>query len=166
MTRLTPEQQARREIDAMLISAGWLVQDRRRLNLHAALGIALCETDVERGFADYMLFVDGKALGVLEAKAAGTPLVGVAEQSETYARAALTDFQRWSDLLRSRLSLTATNAVFATCATLVPVHGSSSASVAPRLSALWSSNLTPCAGVSKSSRRSILRACGIARSML
>ncbi len=95
----TPEQQARREIDAQLIAAGWLVQDKRHLNLHAGPGVALCETDVEGGFADYMLFVDAKALGVLEAKAAGTPLVGVAGQSEDYARAALTDFQRWGDPL-------------------------------------------------------------------
>ncbi len=29
----TPEQQARREIDAALAASGWLVQDRRRLNL-------------------------------------------------------------------------------------------------------------------------------------
>jgi len=96
---MTPEQQARREIDAMLVATGWLVQDRRRLNLHAALGIALRETDVEGGFADYMLFVDAKALGVLEAKAAGAPLVGVAEQSELYAHAALIDFPRWGDPL-------------------------------------------------------------------
>jgi type I site-specific restriction endonuclease len=33
----TPEQKARKRIDAMLVAAGWLVQDRRRLNLHAAL---------------------------------------------------------------------------------------------------------------------------------
>src|SRR6185369_11245269 len=46
------------------------------------------------------LFVDAKAIGVLEAKAAGTPLVGVAEQSEAYARAALTDFQRWTNPLQ------------------------------------------------------------------
>jgi type I restriction enzyme R subunit len=61
--------------------------------------IALCETDGQGGFADYMLFVDGKALGVVEAKAVGTPLVGFAEQSESYARARLTDFQRWADPL-------------------------------------------------------------------
>lgn len=96
---MTPEQKARREIDAQLVAAGWLVQDRRRLNLHAGPGVALCETDVEGGFADYMLFVDAKALGVLEAKGAGTPLVGVAEQSEGYAKAVTTDFQRWADPL-------------------------------------------------------------------
>jgi type I restriction enzyme, R subunit len=95
----TPEQQARQNIDAMLAAAGWVVQDRRRINLHAASAIALCETDVERGFADYMLFVDAKAIGVVEAKAEGTPLVGVADQSEVYARSELTDFQRWANPL-------------------------------------------------------------------
>jgi type I restriction enzyme R subunit len=92
----TPEQLARKNIDAMLTAAGWVVQDRRRINLHAASAIALCETDVERGFADYMLFVEAKAIGVVEAKAEGAPLVGVAEQSEVYARSPLTDFQRWA----------------------------------------------------------------------
>jgi type I restriction enzyme R subunit len=80
----TPEQLAREKIDAQLTAGGWIVQDRRHLNLHAGPGVALCETDVEGGFADYMLFVDAKALGILEAKAGGTPLVGFAEQSEGY----------------------------------------------------------------------------------
>ena len=96
---MTPEQKARRVIDAQLTAAGWLVQDKRHLNLHAGPGVALCETDVEGGFADYMLFVDAKAIGVLEAKAATVSLVGVAEESELYARAALADFQRWADPL-------------------------------------------------------------------
>ena len=96
---MAPEQQARVEIDRRLAAAGWAVQDRRHLNLQAGPGVALCETDVDGGFADYMLFVDGKAIGVLEAKAAGASLVGVSEESELYARAALTDFQRWGDPL-------------------------------------------------------------------
>jgi type I restriction enzyme, R subunit len=99
VSHIKPEERARESIDAQLIAAGWLVQDRRHLNLHAGPGVALCETDVEGGFADYVFFVDGKAAAALEAKAAGTPLVGVAEQSELYARAALTDFQRWADPL-------------------------------------------------------------------
>src|SRR5436190_17943754 len=92
----TPEQLARKNIDAMLAAAGWLVQDLRRINMHAASAIALCETDLEKGFADYMLFVEGKAIGVVEAKSEGTPLVGVADQSESYARSELKDFQRWA----------------------------------------------------------------------
>jgi type I restriction enzyme, R subunit len=58
--------------------------------------LRFAKTDVERGFADYGLFLDAKAIGVLEAKAEGTPLVGVADQSEAYARSKLTDFQRWA----------------------------------------------------------------------
>lgn len=67
-----------------------------RLNLIAGPGIALCETDVEGGFSDYILFVDGKMIGVLEAKAVGITLGGVAEQSEMYARAETSDYQRWA----------------------------------------------------------------------
>jgi len=99
MPELPPEQQARREIDRQLTAAGWKIQDKRHLNLHAAPGVALCETDVDGGFADYMLFADAKAIGVNEAKAAGTPLVGVSDQSELYAHAALKDFQRWGNPL-------------------------------------------------------------------
>ncbi len=94
----TPESIARRSIDRQLTEAGWTVQDRRSMDLSMP-AVALCETDVQGGFADYMQFVDGKALGVVEAKAAGTPLVGVAEQSEGYARAKLTDFQQWANPL-------------------------------------------------------------------
>ncbi len=65
---MTPEQKARQKIDKQLTAAGWLVQDKRHLNLHAGPGVALCETDVEGGFTDYSLFVDGKMIGVLEAK--------------------------------------------------------------------------------------------------
>ena len=37
------------------------------------------------GFADYMLFVEGKAVGVLEAKPAGYPLTSVELQADKYA---------------------------------------------------------------------------------
>ena len=40
-----PEQEAREAIDRLLTSAGWVVQDRRHLNLHAGPGVARCETD-------------------------------------------------------------------------------------------------------------------------
>ena len=55
-----------------------------RLNLSASLGVAVREFPVESGFADYVLFVDRKAVGVIEAKPVGTTLSGVAEQSEAY----------------------------------------------------------------------------------
>lgn len=69
----SPEQEARTEIDRMLAEAGWLVQDVINVNLHASRGVAIREFPLERGFgfADYLLYVDGKAAGVIEAKKAG-----------------------------------------------------------------------------------------------
>jgi len=81
----TPENEARKEIDRLLDSAGWIVQNRAELNLHASRGVAVREFLVEGGAADYMLFVDQKAVGVIEAKPAGTTLSGVAEQAGKYA---------------------------------------------------------------------------------
>ena len=74
----TPEQKARREIDAKLIASGWLVQDRDDLDLTAGRGVAVREFPMKPGFgfADYLLYLDRKAVGAVEAKAAGT-LTGV-----------------------------------------------------------------------------------------
>jgi type I restriction enzyme, R subunit len=82
-----PEAQARVEIDAALEAAGWVVQDRNSMNLSAAQGVAVREFKLKQGhgFADYLLFVNGKAVGVLEAKQAGTPLTGVEPQLARYA---------------------------------------------------------------------------------
>ncbi|MFC2016021.1 hypothetical protein ACFLUM_03725 [Chloroflexota bacterium] len=80
----TPEEKARQKIDSLLKAAGWRVQDRNRLNLGAARGVAVREFPLETGFADYLLFVDRKAAGVIEAKPEGTSLSGVAEQSTAY----------------------------------------------------------------------------------
>ena len=55
------ETQTRREIDRKLAAAGWAVQDKHRLNLQAAPGVAVREMDTGSGAADYMLFVDGIA---------------------------------------------------------------------------------------------------------
>jgi type I restriction enzyme, R subunit len=82
----TPEQKARREIDADLIAAGWLVQDRDSLDLTAGRGIAVREFLMRPGFgkADYLLYLDRKAVGAVEAKPQGT-LTGVEAQSAKYA---------------------------------------------------------------------------------
>jgi type I restriction enzyme, R subunit len=82
----TPEQKARRAIDADLMVAGWLVQDRADLDLTAGRGIAVREFPMKLGFgfADYLLYLDRKAVGAVEAKAEGT-LTGVEEQSAKYA---------------------------------------------------------------------------------
>jgi type I restriction enzyme R subunit len=82
----TPEQKARREIDADLTAAGWHVQNREDMELTAGRGIAVREFVMKTGFgfADYLLYVDRKALGAVEAKAEGT-LAGVEAQSAKYA---------------------------------------------------------------------------------
>jgi len=82
----TPEGRARREIDVKLIASGWLVQNRDELDLTAGRGIAVREFPMKSGFgfADYLLYLDRKALGAVEAKADGT-LTGVEAQSAKYA---------------------------------------------------------------------------------
>src|SRR5437879_13886100 len=82
----TPEQKARGEIDADLTAAGWLVQDRYDLDLTAGRGIAVREFPMKSGFgfADYLLYLDRKAAGAVEAKPEGT-LTGVEAQSAKYA---------------------------------------------------------------------------------
>jgi len=82
----TPEQKARREIDADLVAAGWIVQDRDDLDLTAGRGIAVREFHMRAGFgnADYLLYLDRKAAGAVEAKPEGT-LTGVEAQTAKYA---------------------------------------------------------------------------------
>ena len=80
-----PEQEARKQIDAQLAASGWAVQDYKQFNPSAARGIALREAPLKSGACDYLLLVDRKAVGVIEAKKEGTLLSGVAEQSGHYA---------------------------------------------------------------------------------
>jgi type I restriction enzyme R subunit len=81
---INPEQQARRRIDVMLTRAGWVVQNYREVNLEAGVGVAVREVPTEAGPADYLLFVDAQAVGVIEAKKAGTTLSGVEPQTLKY----------------------------------------------------------------------------------
>ena len=90
-----PEAETRQEIDKKLIGAGWAIQDKNRLNLYESLGVAVREMDTDSGPADYMLFIDGRACGIIEAKREGTDLGGVAEQSARYAVSHSKHIQRW-----------------------------------------------------------------------
>ena len=94
-----PEQQARARIDALLLAAGWLLQDTADFNRHAALGVAVREFQLPSGPCDYLLFVGGKACGVIEAKKAGITLSGVAEQAARYMHALPPHLARWADTL-------------------------------------------------------------------
>jgi type I restriction enzyme R subunit len=81
---MKPEEKARQKIDQLLEAAGWTVQNREELNLGASLGVAVREFPLKSRPADYVLFVDRKAVGVVEAKPEGTTLSGVSEQTEKY----------------------------------------------------------------------------------
>jgi len=81
---MKPEDRAREKIDELLEAAGWKVRDLDQLDLGASLGVVAREFPLKESIADYLLFVDRKAVGVIEAKPAGTTLSGVAEQSQRY----------------------------------------------------------------------------------
>ena len=81
---MTPEQSARQNIDQLLTAAGWTIQDRDQMNLGASQGVAVREFQMASGPTDYLLFIDRKAAGVIEAKPEGTTLSGVSEQTERY----------------------------------------------------------------------------------
>ncbi len=85
--RLAAEQRARVPIDRQLIASGWVLQDKRDLNLFAAQGVAVRESIMAPGHgrADYLLYVEKRAVGVIEAKPEGSPLSGVEWQSAMYA---------------------------------------------------------------------------------
>jgi type I restriction enzyme R subunit len=86
LTPTGPEAQAREGIDAALREAGWAVQDAAAANVSAARGVALREFRLApgHGVADYLLFVDGEAVGALEAKKVGETLSGVEVQVGKY----------------------------------------------------------------------------------
>ena len=81
---MRPEEMARQRIDEMLAEAGWVVQDRQKLNLGAGLGVAIREFSLRTGAADYLLMLNREAVGVIEAKPLGYTLGGVKEQSAKY----------------------------------------------------------------------------------
>lgn len=99
MSASTPEAKARQRIDQMLEAAGWLVQNALDIELDAGPGVAVREFMLSTGPADYVLFVDGKAIGVVEAKPVGTTLSGVAGQSHKYLIGLPEHVQRHNDPL-------------------------------------------------------------------
>lgn len=84
----TPEDKAREKIDEALQKAGWKIQDMKEANLGAGKGVALRNFPLAsgHGFADYLLYVDGRAAGVIEAKKEGATLTGVEVQAGRYSK--------------------------------------------------------------------------------
>lgn len=91
MPNQNPEQKARDNIDKLLIACGWVVQSKKDTDLHAGAGIAVREYQTDVGPADYLLFVGGKPVGVIEAKPEdeGVHLTQVEDQSVGYANSKL-----------------------------------------------------------------------------
>jgi type I restriction enzyme R subunit len=89
-----PEQIARDHIDRMLEACGWIVQPKTKLNLAAGLGVAVTEYRTNTGPVDYLLFLDRKPVGIIEAKRAdeGVRLTSAEDQSLRYAEGKLKYF--------------------------------------------------------------------------
>ena len=64
-----PEQIARDNIDKLLLQSGWVIQNKNQINLHNGTGQAVREYQTDTSPADYILFVDAKPVGAIEAKA-------------------------------------------------------------------------------------------------
>lgn len=98
---LNPEAQARKNIDNLLVSAWWVIQDMKALDIFASFGVAVREFPLEwgNGFVDYLLYVDGKAIGIIEAKKEWVTLTGVETQSAKY----LNGIPNWVDTYKNPL---------------------------------------------------------------
>lgn len=88
---MSPEEKARLVIDKKLSDAGYSVQDVKEFNPRARLGVAVREWQTDSGPADYVIFIAGKPVGIIEAKAhdKGEKLTAVAEQTRRYAESQL-----------------------------------------------------------------------------
>jgi len=84
---ITSEDQARQKIDQLLAAAGWIIQNRDAANITAGREVAIREFPMRKGHgeADYLLFIDGAATGVVEAKKEGETLTGVEIQTTKYS---------------------------------------------------------------------------------
>ena len=96
---MTPEEKARGKIDAMLTASGWFVQTKDRINVFANRGVAICELSFATGEPDYTLFVDGKALGTVQAKPPGVTLTNVEEQSSKHVGGVPSGLPAWKSPL-------------------------------------------------------------------
>ncbi len=95
---LPAEAQARLKIDDDLRLAGWVIQDREEINLSAGPGVAVREVPMADGRVDYLLYLNQRIVGVIEAKPVGTTLAEVHHQAMRYA-SSLTPGQKLNAVL-------------------------------------------------------------------
>ena len=93
--KASPEERAREIIDEHLSQAGWVVQDPKDIDLVNNYGVAVRERNLskEAGRVDYLLYINRKIVGVIEAKPSGHTLSEVSWQSRRYSKG-LTDSQK------------------------------------------------------------------------
>jgi type I restriction enzyme R subunit len=100
MSPVTQEDKSCASIDNLLIAAGWCVLDADKANIMVGRGVAIREFPLPgHGFADYLLYIDGKAAGVIEAKKEGVTLTGVETQADKYSKGLPKGLPRWGDPL-------------------------------------------------------------------
>ena len=148
-----PEELARVEIDRLLAAAGWSVQPAKEANIQAARGVALCNFPLKdgHGFADYMLYVDGKAAGVLEAKKQGFTLSGVEIQSDKYVKGLPDGLPAWHRPLPFAYQSTGEETQFTNGLDPQPRSRGVFAFHRPELLAEWAKYAIPSAGEAPSS---------------
>ena len=100
-TNQSPEQRARDVIDTQLREAGWVIQSNQEINFADGAGQAIREYHTNTGPADYVLFVDGQPVGVIEAKkeTLGMAITTVEEQTAGYAASKLQWIQQGLSLI-------------------------------------------------------------------
>ena len=97
---MKPEDKAREKIDELLKQVGFVIQDRAEFNRNASFGVAVREFVMSDGSkADYLLFVKGKACGVIEAKKEGVSLSGIEIQAKHYALHVSAELRVWQNPL-------------------------------------------------------------------
>ena len=82
---MSPEEKARLEIDKKLDIAGWVIQDKKDIDLFSSLGVAVREFNTaDNNEVDYALFIDGTPVGLVEAKEDNKGLLLATEAAEQY----------------------------------------------------------------------------------
>ena len=95
-----PEHEARARIDEILAAASWHICNVGNANIHASVGVTIREFPLPgHGFADYLLYVNGKAAGVIEAKKEGVTLTGAETQPKKYTQGLPSGLPRWGNPL-------------------------------------------------------------------
>ena len=94
---MTPEEKARVKIDRWFADAGWLVVNREEFEptmTAVAVREGLLKGNLE---ADYLMFINGKVCGVLEAKREEVDVDSdkVSDQVTTYAKSVPSCYQTW-----------------------------------------------------------------------